>query len=105
MVSPWGENDLHRRKQYINIPLTSTAIIIVALVLPLKRVKGDVKAKLKKVDYLGCLIMFTSVILILLPLSWYVYSSIDVISDNEANQYVGEGQSMLGAQRELLPLL
>ncbi len=49
-------------------------MVVVILVLPLKRVEGDVKTKLKQVDYLGCLIMLTSAILILLPLSWFVSS-------------------------------
>jgi hypothetical protein len=34
--------------KYINIPLTSMAMIIVTLVLPLKRVKGNMKEKLKR---------------------------------------------------------
>ncbi|KAH8669069.1 putative tetracycline efflux protein [Xylariales sp. PMI_506] len=55
---------------YINIPLTSIAILVVTFVLPLKRVKGDVKSKLAKIDYLGCAIMVSSALLILLPLSW-----------------------------------
>ena len=50
-------------------------MIIVATVLPFKPVQGDIKAKLKKVDYLGCFVMVSSAILILLPLSWYVYWS------------------------------
>jgi hypothetical protein len=56
--------------QYINIPLTSIAILVVAVVLPLKPVKGDFKAKLKQIDYLGSFLMLTASILILLPLSW-----------------------------------
>lgn len=58
--------------KYINIPLTSISILVVAFVLPLKRVKGDVKGKLKKIDYLGCATMLISAILILLPISWFV---------------------------------
>ncbi|KAE9369700.1 putative tetracycline efflux protein [Stipitochalara longipes BDJ] len=69
---------------YINIPLTSIAMIIVALVLPLKRVKGNAKEKLKKIDYLGSLTMLSSSLLILLPLSWggtkYPWNSIGVIA-------------------------
>ncbi|KAJ5606312.1 hypothetical protein N7510_009093 [Penicillium lagena] len=69
---------------YINIPLTSISIFVVAFVLPLKRVKGDVKGKLKKIDYLGCATMLISAILILLPISWggtkYAWSSAGVIA-------------------------
>ncbi|OJJ45121.1 hypothetical protein ASPZODRAFT_18031 [Penicilliopsis zonata CBS 506.65] len=68
---------------YINIPLTSMAILIVALVLPLKRVKGEVKQKLMQIDYLGSLLMISSSVLILLPLSWggteYPWASAGVI--------------------------
>lgn len=73
-VSPALGQSVHtqltKNPQYINIPLTSIAIMIVTLVLPLKRVKGNAKAKLKQIDYLGCVIMLSSSLLILLPLSW-----------------------------------
>ncbi|KAJ5814831.1 hypothetical protein N7474_006608 [Penicillium riverlandense] len=69
---------------YINIPLTGISIFVVAFVLPLKRVKGDVKGKLKKIDYLGCATMLISAILILLPISWggtkYAWSSAGVVA-------------------------
>ncbi|KAL1887408.1 hypothetical protein Sste5346_010249 [Sporothrix stenoceras] len=64
---------------YINIPLSSIAILVVAFVLPFKKVTGDVREKLAKIDYVGCFFMFTSAILILLALSWggtaYAWSS------------------------------
>jgi hypothetical protein len=50
------------------------------VVLPFKRVEGDFKGKLKKVDYLGSLVMLAASILILLPLSWYVCCSAGVQS-------------------------
>lgn len=56
--------------KYINIPLTSIAILVVTFVLPLKRPKGSAMEKLKKIDYLGCVTMLGSALLILLPLSW-----------------------------------
>ncbi|CAK7223865.1 hypothetical protein SEUCBS140593_005377 [Sporothrix eucalyptigena] len=55
---------------YINIPLSSIAILVVAFVLPFKKVTGDIKGKLAKIDYVGCFFMITSAILILLALSW-----------------------------------
>lgn len=64
---------------YINIPLSSIAILVVAFVLPFKKVTGDIRGKLAKIDYVGCFFMFTSAILILLALSWggtaYAWSS------------------------------
>ncbi|KAJ4389868.1 hypothetical protein N0V93_007340 [Gnomoniopsis smithogilvyi] len=69
---------------YINIPLTSIAIFVVAFVLPLKRVKGNAKEKLLKIDYYGSVIMLFSATLILIPLSWggtkYAWSSAGVIA-------------------------
>ncbi|PSR76213.1 major facilitator superfamily domain-containing protein [Coniella lustricola] len=55
---------------YINIPLTSIAILVVAFVLPLKKPTGSAMEKLKKIDYLGCVTMLASALLVLLPLSW-----------------------------------
>ncbi|CAK7234797.1 hypothetical protein SBRCBS47491_009070 [Sporothrix bragantina] len=64
---------------YINIPLSSIAILVVAFVLPFKKVTGNMREKLAKIDYVGCFLMFTSAILILLALSWggtsYAWSS------------------------------
>ncbi|KAJ5729429.1 uncharacterized protein N7483_003937 [Penicillium malachiteum] len=69
---------------YINIPLTSISILVVLLVLPLKRVKGNVKARFKQIDYLGCITMIISAVLILVPISWggtkYAWSSAGVIA-------------------------
>lgn len=48
------------------------AIIVVAFALPLKRVEGNMKVKLKQIDYLGSGIMLLSAFAILLPLSWCV---------------------------------
>ncbi|KAJ5641162.1 hypothetical protein N7528_000787 [Penicillium herquei] len=69
---------------YINIPLISISILVVLLVLPLKRVKGNVKARFKQVDYLGSITMIISAVLILVPISWggtkYAWSSAGVIA-------------------------
>ncbi|KAJ5651367.1 uncharacterized protein N7484_005090 [Penicillium longicatenatum] len=69
---------------YINIPLTGISILVVLLVLPLKRVKGDMKVRFKQIDYLGCVTMLIAAILILLPISWggtkYAWSSAGVIA-------------------------
>lgn len=61
---------MFRGIQYINIPLTSISILVVLLVLPLKRVKGDMMVRFKQIDYLGCLTMLIAAVLILLPISW-----------------------------------
>lgn len=69
------------------------------MVLPLKRVKSDFKEKLKRVDYLGSLVMLAASILILLPLSWYVCGP--AVSEEYKLMHrsnPGEERSMLGAQ-------
>jgi hypothetical protein len=55
---------------YINVPLTRYAILVVAFVILFKKVTGDIRGRLAKIDYMGCFFMFTSAILILLALSW-----------------------------------
>jgi len=84
-------------QKYINIPLTSIAMIIVTLVLPLKRVKGNAKEKLKKIDYLGSFIMLSSSLLILLPLSWSAHLLWRLLAN--ADQILGEEQSILGTRQ------
>ncbi|CAK7204313.1 hypothetical protein SEUCBS139899_007068 [Sporothrix eucalyptigena] len=55
---------------YISIPFSVVAIAIVAFVLPLRKVEGDAKEKLKKIDVWGCLVSFVASIAILIPISW-----------------------------------
>ncbi|KAJ5113693.1 hypothetical protein N7456_002227 [Penicillium angulare] len=69
---------------YINIPLTGISMLVVLFVLPLKRVKGDVKVRFKQIDYLGCITMLIAAVLILIAISWggtkYAWSSAGVIA-------------------------
>ncbi|ORY25555.1 major facilitator superfamily domain-containing protein [Naematelia encephala] len=68
---------------YINLPLTVLSILVVTFLLPLKRVHGGVRRKLKQIDYLGCALTLIWTILVLLPLSWagqqMPWSSVGVI--------------------------
>lgn len=68
---------------YISIPLSVVAMIIVAFALPLRRVEGDAKEKLKKIDVWGCLVGFAASIALLIPISWagtqYAWSSAAVL--------------------------
>lgn len=51
--------------------------------LPLKPVSGDVKTKLRQIDYLGSLLTIAFAVLIMLPLNWggitFAWSSAIVI--------------------------
>lgn len=78
-------------------------MVVVVFVLPLKRVKGNVKDKLKKIDYMGCVLMLASAVLILIPLSWYLFPLLKLYVCCDANVLLGEEHSMLGTQQELLP--
>ncbi|CAK7232653.1 hypothetical protein SCUCBS95973_008331 [Sporothrix curviconia] len=68
---------------YISIPLSGVAMIIVAFVLPLKKVEGNTWEKIRKIDGYGCLVSFAASVAILLPISWggsqYAWSSVAVI--------------------------
>jgi hypothetical protein len=63
-------------EQYINLPMIAIGMIVCVFALPLKAVKGDIKSKLKKIDYGGSALTLAWAVLILLPLSWYVRRSI-----------------------------
>ncbi|ORY34961.1 putative tetracycline efflux protein [Naematelia encephala] len=69
---------------YINIPLTCITIIVVVFLLPQKPLHGNMKARLKKVDYLGSIVVFASVLLIMIALSWggakYAWDSAAVLA-------------------------
>lgn len=59
-------------------------MVIVVFFLPLKRVRGGVIEKMKKVDYYGCLLTLAWATLILVPLSYggtmYAWSSAAVLA-------------------------
>ncbi|OCH93462.1 MFS general substrate transporter [Obba rivulosa] len=55
---------------WVTLPISLIAVCVVLLVLPLKRVEGDIKRKLVAVDYLGALLTLAGCTLVLLPLIW-----------------------------------
>lgn len=63
-------NVLMPHGQYINLPMIAIGMIVCVFALPLKAVKGDIKSKLKKIDYGGSALTLAWAVLILLPLSW-----------------------------------
>ncbi|WWC66326.1 uncharacterized protein I206_100227 [Kwoniella pini CBS 10737] len=69
---------------YINLPLTSLAMIIIVFLLPLRRVRGSMWGKLKKLDFYGSILTLGWASLILIALSWggsqYSWSSAAVIA-------------------------
>ncbi|KAL7424758.1 hypothetical protein Q5752_000442 [Cryptotrichosporon argae] len=69
---------------YINLPLTSAAIVIIIFLLPLKRVRGAVWTKLRKIDWWGSLLTIVWATLVLIALSWagskYAWSSAGVLA-------------------------
>lgn len=70
--------------QYINLPLTALSMLVVIFFLPLKHVKGNIRDKLRKVDYYGSGLTLAWAILILLAISWggtqYSWSSAAVLA-------------------------
>lgn len=52
--------------------MIAIGMVVVVFALPLKAVKGDIKSKLKKIDYGGSALTLAWAVLILLPLSWCV---------------------------------
>ncbi|TFY51788.1 hypothetical protein EVJ58_g10381 [Rhodofomes roseus] len=55
---------------YLNLPLASLAIVTCALLLPQKKVHGDMRKKLLQIDYVGSLLTVISSVLLLLGLNW-----------------------------------
>lgn len=55
--------------------MIAIGMIVCVFALPLKAVKGDIKSKLKKIDYGGSLLTLAWAVLILLPLSWSVHDT------------------------------
>ncbi|KIJ64372.1 hypothetical protein HYDPIDRAFT_133160 [Hydnomerulius pinastri MD-312] len=55
---------------WVNLPISLSAICVVAFVLPLKPVEGDVRRKLLAVDYLGAGLTLVGSALLILPLIW-----------------------------------
>jgi hypothetical protein len=55
--------------------MIAIGMVVCVFALPLKAVKGDIKSKLKKIDYGGSALTLAWAVLILLPLSWYVQAN------------------------------
>ncbi|GAA5918979.1 hypothetical protein JCM1841_002670 [Sporobolomyces salmonicolor] len=50
--------------------IAGLSIIVIALFLPLKQVKGSMKKKLKQIDYGGSFLTMSASVLLILPLNW-----------------------------------
>ncbi|KAJ6564139.1 major facilitator superfamily domain-containing protein [Mycena capillaripes] len=55
---------------WVTIPVSFLATCIVALILPLKPVQGEIRSKLLAVDYVGTLLTLVGCTLFILPLTW-----------------------------------
>ncbi|GAA5878423.1 hypothetical protein JCM8547_003596 [Rhodosporidiobolus lusitaniae] len=55
---------------WINLPVSAVSIVIIALFLPLKKVKGSAKEKLLQIDYGGAVLTVAATVLMILPLQW-----------------------------------
>ncbi|KAF9162393.1 hypothetical protein BGX21_002448 [Mortierella sp. AD011] len=55
---------------WINIPFVVISIIFITVNLNLPTPKGTLADKLRRIDYIGAILLMVAVILILLPLSW-----------------------------------
>ncbi|WVQ85656.1 hypothetical protein IAT38_007822 [Cryptococcus sp. DSM 104549] len=69
---------------YINLPLTAASIVIIIFLLPLRRVRGSMWGKIKKLDFYGTLLTFAWAVLVLIALSWagsqYAWDSAAVLA-------------------------
>ncbi|KAJ8457037.1 hypothetical protein ONZ45_g18476 [Pleurotus djamor] len=55
---------------WVTLPVSLAAIIVVIFVLPLKPVEGNIRSKLKVVDYMGVGLTLLACTLVILPLIW-----------------------------------
>jgi hypothetical protein len=55
---------------YINLPLGAITLIISIFLLHIPRPKGSLLQKLKRIDYVGTVVVVGSTIALLLPLNW-----------------------------------
>ncbi|CAG8500823.1 2335_t:CDS:2 [Cetraspora pellucida] len=69
---------------FINLPIGTITIIIVIFFLHLPRPTGSLGEKLKRIDYLGSCLIFTTVVCLLLPTNWggdtYPWNSPQIIT-------------------------
>lgn len=62
----WSHQLLNRRWAFwINLPLAGAAIFVSVWLIPVKKVEGDIKSKLLKIDYVGSGLTIVSSILLL----------------------------------------
>lgn len=50
--------------------MTGASIAIIQFFLPFKKIEGDWRTKLRKLDYIGSVLVFVATFLILLSLNW-----------------------------------
>lgn len=55
---------------YINLPLGAITVIVAIFLLRIPRPKGSLLQKLKRIDYIGTIVVVGSTIALLLPLNW-----------------------------------
>ncbi|EIW80164.1 MFS general substrate transporter [Coniophora puteana RWD-64-598 SS2] len=55
---------------WINIPYSVIAITIITFILPFKPVQGNMKDKIKRIDYMGTFLTLAGSVMVLLPLTW-----------------------------------
>ncbi|KAK3816428.1 MAG: major facilitator superfamily domain-containing protein [Benniella sp.] len=55
---------------WINLPIGAISIIFISIYLNLPTPKGSLADKIKRIDFLGSILLLSAVILLLLPLSW-----------------------------------
>ncbi|RIB08579.1 major facilitator superfamily domain-containing protein [Gigaspora rosea] len=69
---------------FINLPIGAVTVIIVILYLQLPKPNGSLIEKLKRIDYLGSILVFIGVVCLLLPTNWggttYPWNSPQIIT-------------------------
>ncbi|CDR88702.1 uncharacterized protein SPSC_05534 [Sporisorium scitamineum] len=93
----------------IAIPIVITALVMVIWLLPLKKVEGDMKSKLAKVDYLGIALVLAGSVLMLLGLNWggqqYSWTSPHVLVTLILGAVMYIGFAIVEAKVAALPLI
>ncbi|CAI7601949.1 unnamed protein product [Penicillium manginii] len=68
----------------LNLPLTALTTVFVLFFMPLRKVEGDWRLKLKAIDFLGALLALGGTAILLLGLNWgggeYAWNSVHVIT-------------------------
>ncbi|TFK49175.1 MFS general substrate transporter [Heliocybe sulcata] len=94
---------------YINLPMAGLAIFVSIMLLPLKGVKGNMKEKFMKIDYVGSFLTILSSILILIALTWggvtYPWASAQVLVPLFLGVLVLAGFFVWEAKYAVLPII